>query len=132
MKNFVLILLAILFFTACNDDDNDEEYVFEESFSPITQVTHPDTVISGQAMMVDIVHTGFYGCHVYANHYVLQADTVYTIEMYVKRTQEYCTTQVIHIETTITISFDSPGAHILKFKQREGYIIDTVWVTNSL
>ncbi len=128
MKNLFFVFAVLLFFAACNDD-NDENYEAEETFSPVVEVSHPDTVLLGENLNVMVSHTGFWGCDVYANHYVLQSDTVFTIKMYVKSTQEICTAQVIRIETPILLTFETPGAKILKFEQRDdSYLVDTVWV----
>jgi hypothetical protein len=111
--HFLIAILLGLVFISCEDD---VEYL--ETTTAAKEVTVPESAKVNEKFDIDLVVYGSSGCSSFSrfnmNHI---GDTTY-FELFQKRVRNanaYCTTAIIEIQTTISVSFSEPGTKYLKF-----------------
>ncbi|MCK5815394.1 MAG: hypothetical protein KAH07_05560 [Flavobacteriaceae bacterium] len=69
MKHYLLLFLAIVTFTSCNDDDDYNEHDYHLEYTSVIDVDVPDEFIYGRTYEIDVTIELQDGCHYFYNQY---------------------------------------------------------------
>jgi hypothetical protein len=85
--------------------------------------------LNNSELLIHVFSFGTSGCSRISKHESIRNDTIYEYTFFQKNPKNaFCTFDIIVLESQIVVSFDQPGQKILRFKQWEGYLTDTIFV----
>ncbi len=123
-----LAFLLGLVFVSCEDD---VDYLVTKTVAK--EVSVPNSARVNEKFDIDIVVYGSSGCSLFSGFDMNQiGDTTY-FELFQKRDKSAtCTTAIIEIQTTISVSFSEPGTKYLIFNDSINYSDMTTEITKSI
>lgn len=130
-KSITQVLIAVLLGLTIVSCEDDVDYLVTKTVAK--EVSVPNSARVNEKFDIDMIVFGLSGCSLFSGFDMNQiGDTTY-FELFQKRDKSAtCTTAIIEIQATISVSFSEPGTKELIFKHSINYSGMPTEITKSI